>query len=173
MAIIEVKRNMNRAILLCSLVLAANGLPASAFAATIHKWVDENGITHYSDQPPEAATSVTRFEIDERGYSSSGTEQESDRFYSIANQWKRINQERLQRLQLALQQAALEADTQDTASIPRHAYDERADRNIIVYTRRAYRRHGYHNGRHYLHSYRPGGRPYLEKYRSTAFPTVN
>jgi hypothetical protein len=34
-------------------------LSASASAATIYKWVDENGVTHYSDQPHPKAQEVT------------------------------------------------------------------------------------------------------------------
>jgi Domain of unknown function (DUF4124) len=30
-----------------------------AFSATVYKWVDENGVTHYSDQPHENAEKVT------------------------------------------------------------------------------------------------------------------
>jgi hypothetical protein len=32
---------------------------AVAFSATVYRWVDENGITHYSDQPHENAEKVT------------------------------------------------------------------------------------------------------------------
>ena len=32
---------------------------ATAFSATVYKWVDENGVTHYSDQPHENAEKVT------------------------------------------------------------------------------------------------------------------
>jgi hypothetical protein len=31
---------------------------AAAFSATVYKWVDENGVTHYSDQPHEKAEKV-------------------------------------------------------------------------------------------------------------------
>ena len=34
---------------MCSALVALAG--ASAFAATVYKWVDENGVIHYSDQP--------------------------------------------------------------------------------------------------------------------------
>jgi Domain of unknown function (DUF4124) len=34
-------------------------LCTAAFAATVYKWVDENGVTHYSDQPHENAEKVT------------------------------------------------------------------------------------------------------------------
>jgi hypothetical protein len=34
-------------------------LCTAALAATVYKWVDENGVTHYSDQPHENAQKVT------------------------------------------------------------------------------------------------------------------
>jgi hypothetical protein len=160
---------MNRRTLLYTLIILAGVHQGGVSAATIHKWVDEKGITHYSDQAPGPATSVTHFEVNTRGYASSSALRDSDRFYSIANQWKRINQERLQRQQFALQQAALKVNTQASTRPLRHAYDERAGRIVVINSRRAYRRHGYKNGRHYLHAYRPGG----QSYRSRGFPTVN
>jgi Domain of unknown function (DUF4124) len=41
---------------MCSALIALAG--ASAFAATVYKWVDEKGVTHYSDQPHENAQAV-------------------------------------------------------------------------------------------------------------------
>jgi Domain of unknown function (DUF4124) len=41
---------------MCSAVLALAA--ASAFAATVYKWVDEKGVTHYSDQPHPNAQSL-------------------------------------------------------------------------------------------------------------------
>ena len=38
--------------------LAAPGLPA-AFGAGIYKWVDDKGVTHYSESPPEGRASST------------------------------------------------------------------------------------------------------------------
>jgi len=32
---------------------------AVALSATVYKWVDESGVTHYSDQPHENAEKVT------------------------------------------------------------------------------------------------------------------
>jgi len=37
-------------------MLLVSGL---ALAATVYKWVDENGVTHYSDQPHPGAQKVT------------------------------------------------------------------------------------------------------------------
>jgi Domain of unknown function (DUF4124) len=34
-------------------------LCTAAFAGSVYKWVDENGVTHYSDQPHENAQKVT------------------------------------------------------------------------------------------------------------------
>ena len=44
-----------RAILFTLLSVAS----AVAFSATVYRWVDENGVTHYSDQPHENAEKVT------------------------------------------------------------------------------------------------------------------
>lgn len=41
---------------MCSALIALAG--ASAFAATVYKWVDEKGVTHYSDQPHENSQAV-------------------------------------------------------------------------------------------------------------------
>ena len=41
---------------MCSAAIAFAG--ASAFAATVYKWVDEQGVVHYSDQPHPNAQAV-------------------------------------------------------------------------------------------------------------------
>jgi hypothetical protein len=41
------------------LILLSVACTATAFSATVYKWVDENGVTHYSDQPHENAEKVT------------------------------------------------------------------------------------------------------------------
>ena len=43
---------------LLPLALAVSGIGASALAATVYKWVDENGVVHYSDQPNSRAQAV-------------------------------------------------------------------------------------------------------------------
>lgn len=47
-----------RTALLLLLVLAASGLSSTAAAADVWKWVDESGVTHYSDRPVPGATRV-------------------------------------------------------------------------------------------------------------------
>jgi hypothetical protein len=47
-----------RTALLLLLALAASGLSSTASAAEVWKWVDANGVTHYSDQPIPGATRI-------------------------------------------------------------------------------------------------------------------
>ena len=47
-----------RTALLILIALATSGLSDAATAADIWKWVDANGVTHYSDQPVQGATRV-------------------------------------------------------------------------------------------------------------------
>ncbi|MEM7564656.1 MAG: DUF4124 domain-containing protein [Pseudomonadota bacterium] len=61
--------------------------------SVIHKWVDSNGVTHYSDVAPEAEAAST---LDIPVADSARTASTND-YYSIQNQWKRVNQERLAR----------------------------------------------------------------------------
>jgi len=157
----------------CTLALLTTGLVGGADAATIYKWVDQNGATHYSDHAPDLpVNAVTRIDIDEQGRAVDPLKNTSENFYSIANQWQRVNQERLQRQQLELQRAAARAATRVETPTVRHEYDPRAGRVVVVDSRRAYRRHGYKHGRHWLHDKRPGGQYYRSNRPSTAFPSV-
>lgn len=47
-----------RTALLLLLALAASGLSGTASASDVYKWVDERGVTHYSDQPVPGATKI-------------------------------------------------------------------------------------------------------------------
>jgi hypothetical protein len=155
------------------LAILANGLVGGANAATIHKWVDQNGVTHYSDHAPDLpVNAVTRIKIDEQGRALGAPQSTTENYYSIANQWQRINQERLQRQQLELQRAAARTAVQVERQPARHEYDPYAGRVVFVDSRRSYRRHGYKHGRHWLHDKRPGGQYYRRSRPSTAFPSV-
>ncbi len=82
-------------------------LLAPAQADIVHKWVDADGVTHYSDDPPEnAATEATAIEVPVP--TARETHPEDD-YYSIANQWQRMHQERLARDKIALEQARVRA----------------------------------------------------------------
>ena len=113
-------------------------------AAAVHKWVDDRGLTHYSDAAPDAAeTSVVQLKISTGNRSNSTASKYSDHYYSIANQWQRIQQERLQQQRLELQKAALRA-TRTTDPVRRDYDDEaRTTRYVVAYPGKFYRHHGY------------------------------
>jgi hypothetical protein len=88
-------------------------VPFGAGAATVHTWVDEGGVTHFSDQPPESeAVEVTVLEISEDYPQPAATD---DDYYSIVNQWQRAQEERMVREQLKLERAKLKAQQQRQA----------------------------------------------------------
>jgi hypothetical protein len=115
-----------------------------ANATTIHKWVDDQGITHYSDAAPSSpGASVTRLEISNADTTKTRFSMPSDHYYSIANQWQRLQQERLQQQQLELQKIAL---TVDRSAVPAHAEnndESHSDRYLVVYPVGFHRRHDY------------------------------
>lgn len=131
-----------------TLLIACILLPAHA--AVVHKWVDDKGVTHYSDQAPEASrTEVTR--IDVRENDARKTSLDND-YYSIRNQWQRVHQERLQRDKLKLEQARQKAAAQATK--PQVVYISDADdkRYVPVFYGSFHKRqkHGRHH-RKYRH----------------------
>ena len=78
-----------------------------AFASGIHKWVDEQGVTHYSDKAPESdIRQVSVIEIP--AYYSTVSNIEED-YYSITNQWMRVHQERLELEKIKLEKAKQKA----------------------------------------------------------------
>ena len=102
---------MFRATILSAITIATVFAAGPGSAAVAHKWVDEKGVTHYSDEPPAAqGTGSTQIELPQP-VPATGTS--PDNYYSIANQWARTNQERLEREKLRLQ-----ADQARAASKP-------------------------------------------------------
>jgi hypothetical protein len=88
-------------LLLCSISFCAS-------AATIHKWVDDDGVTHFSDAPPAPGTvGATTVELS-NDYPLL-PDANAD-YYSIANQWNRMRQEREAKDQLSLEKARIQAE---------------------------------------------------------------
>jgi hypothetical protein len=168
---------MPRLSIVCALALLIGSPWVAVQAATVHKWVDDRGITHYSDAAPDAAeTNVTQFEISTgTGNSSrSAALDKSAHYYSIANQWQRMQQERLQRQQLELQKAALTATR--TTDPGRADYDDeaRTTRYVVAYPGKFRRRHGYRkrhprHHRSYTHTRQSNPQPAS----LGSFPTTN
>ena len=73
--------------------LLLGGCAALAQASVIHKWIDADGVTHYSDEPPTG--SVTEpVQIDLPSPPGIANRAGND-YYSIANQWRRMHRERI------------------------------------------------------------------------------
>ena len=78
-----------------------------AYAGVVHKWVDEQGVTHYSDEAPVDNTSeMTQIELPGNTQATAGVQGD---YYSIARQWERMHRERLERKKLKLEQDRLKA----------------------------------------------------------------
>jgi len=100
---------------LLGLVLACSvALPVGA--AAVHKWVDADGVTHYSDKPPDSVE-TTLIELSEPLAVKTASEdgRPADDYYSISNQWQRMNQERLERDRLNLERERIRAARQTPA----------------------------------------------------------
>ena len=151
---------MWRAFCFCTLTLLLVSGPAVLQAAAIHKWVDEKGVTHYSDEPPPtAAVDSTQLDIttgkarDAEGAAASAEED----YYSIANQWQRMQREQALRQQREIERAAIQADhAQAQASQAQQYYryddDYRRGRYVIAYPYRykKHRKHRRHSGNHQM-----------------------
>ncbi len=149
-----------------ALVLLAGSNWITAHAATVHKWIDEKGITHYADSPPPALeTDVTQIKISSPGTDKATVSNQPESYYSIANQWQRMQQEGQQRMQLEIQRTALMQDKSPSQVPVQH--DDQADNNryVLAYPKRFHRRHPYK-------FYHPGpSKP--QRVSLGAFPTVN
>ena len=114
---------MKRTIITPALTLLVACILLPAYAAVVHKWVDDKGVTHYSDQAPEASrTEVTRIDVRE---SDSQQADLGNDYYSIKNQWQRVHRERLLRDRLKLEHARQKAALQ--AARPQVVYISEAD----------------------------------------------
>jgi hypothetical protein len=157
------------------LTLLACGNWIDANAAAIHKWVDDKGITHYSDAAPSSPlTSVTQLEISTGNTTKTALSTTPDQYYSIANQWQRLQQERLQQQQLELQRAAINVNRSVEPTPAEDSNESHTTRYLVVYPARKHRRHGYpkyHPRPRRGHGYAP--QPQRSRIRSGGFQMVN
>ena len=132
-------------IVLVTLLLNAFGW---AHAGSVHKWIDESGVTHYSDQAPAPDSAEVKELIVSDVYSSPSYEED---YYSVTNQWARMREERLERKKLQIEKAKLKAEQQATQ--PQVVYiDEEDDRQgSVYYPAYGFGHHGFIN-RHYRRS---------------------
>ena len=77
------------------------------FSERVHKWVDENGVTHYSDEAPiNSESEVTLIEFPATHKNIVDAEKD---YYSISNQWTRVHEERIAREKIKLEKAKVKA----------------------------------------------------------------
>lgn len=166
---------MSRLTIVCALVLLIGSNWVAVQAAAVHKWVDDRGVTHYSDAAPDAPEiSVIELDISTGNSSRTAATEESDHYYSIANQWQRMQQERLQQQQLELQRAALTATRTTDREPADYDDEERTSRYVVAYPAKLYRRHGYRkrHPRHYR-SYAHTRQSNPKPASLGSFPTTN
>ena len=168
---------MFRMAFVSTLAMLAVGNWVGVQAAEIHKWIDERGVTHYSDEAPQSSgTAVTQLEISTHGSPEPALSQTPGDYYSIANQWQRMHQERLQQQRLELQRAAAASIARQTEAEPvRDLDDSRATRYVVAYPYPLHRSHGHHykHRRRHAHPYQPGMQGNKNRIRQVGFPTVN
>lgn len=131
---------MNRSISLIIVATLVYIASLSAFAAGVHKWVDENGVTHYSDEAPtSSATQVTFIEVPATYSTAANVENE---YYSITNQWMRLHKERIAREKIKLEKAKQKAAQRP--AVPQELYlnEPYEDRYIVGYPNFIHRSHG-------------------------------
>ncbi len=166
---------MLRLPIVTALTLLACGNSIGANAAAIHKWVDDKGVTHYSDAAPSSPlTSATRLEISTGNTTRAALSTTSNQYYSIANQWQRLQQERLQQQQLELQRAAINVNRSVEPKRAEDSDESHTARYLVAYPARNHRRHGYPK-------YRPRSRrghgytqqPQRNRIRSSGFQPIN
>jgi hypothetical protein len=166
---------MLRLPIVTALTLLACGNWIDANAAAIHKWVDGKGVTHYSDAAPSApVTGVTQLEISTGNITRTSLSPTSDHYYSIANQWQRLHQERLQQQQLELQRAAISVNESVEPEPAEDSYKPRTTRYRVAYPARKHRRHGYpkyHPRPRRGHGY--ATQPHSNRIRSSGFQPIN
>ena len=90
---------MRNSIIAASILLGLVFTVGSAQAQTVKKWVDEEGVTHYSDQKPvDSEPGVKEIEVPETNVTPVDTEDANKR---IQEQLKKMEQDRLAREQEA------------------------------------------------------------------------
>lgn len=130
---------MNRSI---SLFIVANLIyiaSLSAFAENVHKWVDEKGVTHYSDKAP--TSSDTQVIVIEVPATHSTTADVENDYYSITNQWMRVYEERIALEKIKIEKAKQKAAQRPVAPQVVYLNDPDDYRYVVGYSNFFHRKH--------------------------------
>ena len=128
-----------------------------AAAAPIFTWVDQDGVTHFSETPPED-DAVESFRIELEQAPAAGPAQDDD-YFSVVNQVDRMRKSRLENEKVRTErlQAEAEARRAATANQPRSSdYYYDSNRYFPATSFLGYRP-GYQPG--YKPGHRPGNKP--------------
>ena len=166
---------MLRLPIVTALTLLACGNWIDANAAAIHKWVDDKGVTHYSDAVPSSpVSSVTQLEISTGNITRTSLSTTSDQYYSIANQWQRLQHERLQQQQFELRRSAINVNRSVEPTPAEDSYEPHTTRYLVAYPARKHRRHGY--PKYHQRPRRGHGnaqQPHRNRIRSSGYQPIN
>jgi len=134
-----------------------------AGAAEVYTWVDDSGVTHFSETPPAQRTSDTQ--LIEVTPTAAPASLADDDFYSVVNQADRMRARRLENEKLAAEKKQADAEASkaraEAAAIRQGAYNDSASDNsryYPVYPFYPRSRYGHHPGRpgYGHHPGRPG-----------------
>ena len=152
--------------LLLITLLPSTQLVANDFA---YRWVDQSGVTNFSDTPPEShsSTDSTIESISLPKVYSSAINPEYD-YYSIDNQWQRMHEERIERDKIILEKHRVELERSRTNATtteqPVTIMDDPYLYGGIPYIVNPFIRDYHHNRHHY--------RPKKSRSRSPEKPSV-
>lgn len=126
-----------------------------AYAEVVHKWVGTDGITHYSAEAPSSSmTPVVQINLP-ASYRIT-VDVESD-YYSIANQWQRLHNERIERDKLKLQLANAKAAQLPASPQVVYVNERQVQQSVAGYPTIRYRRHGHDRFHRRIEHYHSGG----------------
>lgn len=99
---------------------------APAWAATVHTWVDADGVRHYSDAPPADGKETRQIEIEDAPPRPAG-----DDYYSIVNQWNRTRAEREAGTAQQLERERIESTAPPPAPVPPEPTQSEPSRGVV------------------------------------------
>jgi hypothetical protein len=85
-------RHLRTGVWACAVLALLCGVAHNAVAVTVHTWLDSDGVRHFADSaPPEAESDASLIEFEDAPVPAADS---TGDYYSIANQWARLREER-------------------------------------------------------------------------------
>ena len=102
--------------------LLAALLAAPAIAEEVYRWVDENGVTHFSQMPPDEVTGVTQQTLRDTRPSDYDPEQDLYNVEAQAERMQQLRDERKEKRQAARLEREREAERQQIMQYQNRQY---------------------------------------------------